>query len=151
MLCSYFFGLKQLNCTQITWRNRNWKMDIWNCVYLLTSCVNLHNDAIGIHYKTGLPLFWIESVPSFLRSRSNQKVRVEEDAYLPPSNYQIQFLKAVMVGAKRKWCTGNWPLEDQRPFHRCTSAEYLHPVAVIYQDEHKEWLSCKLSLLQLKL
>lgn len=42
--------------------------------------------------------------------------------------------------------TMNTPLEDQKPSHICTSAEWLHPFAATYQDEHEEWLSCKLSL-----
>lgn len=42
--------------------------------------------------------------------------------------------------------TMNTPLKDQKPSHICTSAEWLHPFAATYQDEHEEWLSCKLSL-----
>lgn len=45
----------------------------------------------------------------------------------------------------------NTPLEDRKPFHICTSGEYSHRVVVICQDEHKEWLSCKLSLQQQRL
>lgn len=40
------------------------------------------------------------------------------------------------------------PLEDQKPSHICISAEWLHPFAATCQDEHEEWLSCKLSLQQ---
>ena len=40
----------------------------------------------------------------------------------------------------------NTPLKDQKPFHKCTLPECLHPVAATCQDEHKESLYGKLSL-----
>lgn len=40
----------------------------------------------------------------------------------------------------------NTPLEDQKPFHKCTFAECLHPSAAACQDEQKESLYGKLSL-----
>lgn len=45
----------------------------------------------------------------------------------------------------------NAPLEDRKLFHICTSVECLPPVVATYQDEHKEWPSCKLSLQQQQL
>lgn len=39
----------------------------------------------------------------------------------------------------------NTPLEDQKPFHMCTSAVYLHHAAVTCQDEQQVWPSCMLS------
>jgi len=40
----------------------------------------------------------------------------------------------------------NTPLEDQKPFHKCTFAECLHPSAAACQGEQKESLYGKLSL-----
>lgn len=67
--------------------------------------------------------------------------------------FNIYRSKNITITSKlwRRWQAQNIPLVDQRPFHICTYAEYLHPAVVIYQDERKEWLSCKLSLQQQKL
>lgn len=83
------------------------------------------------------------------RSFKTSQAYEDESLHLPGINRSTNII--ITWNLWRRWQAHNTPSEDQRPFHICTSAECLHPAVVVYQDEHKEWLSCKLSLQQQQL